>query len=244
MRVCNQIYYFHTQTHEILATTNIGSIITDMKNEIMHKFSNFNARRSKLRFDRVIRIDIQSDRSNPLHGGTWLGLPNFIKNKRCCINVKNNQTNKFRCERQENFRCFEYALETILNPVKKDTNSPSKYIITKYEDLEMTYPVAITKENIEKYEEFLKISINVYNIIEDESKIYIELHYKSYNFGLKKKHVNLLLYKDHEVSTKNISSLLNGQIHHRDRHMHICYKCHSTFEKQKNFNEINYQCIF
>ena len=59
-------------------------------------------------------------------------------------------------------RCFEYALESILNPVAKHSDRPSNYDITKYNQLGMSYPVDITDVNIEKYETFLNASINIY----------------------------------------------------------------------------------
>jgi hypothetical protein len=41
--------------------------------------------------------------------------------------VKNTKTNKFKCLKQENLRCFEYALESILNPADKNSERPSNY---------------------------------------------------------------------------------------------------------------------
>ena len=49
-------------------------------------------------------------------------------------------------EKQENLRCFEYYLEESLKDIGKNADRPSKYDITKYEVLGMTYPVAITKK--------------------------------------------------------------------------------------------------
>ncbi|KAL1489056.1 hypothetical protein ABEB36_014001 [Hypothenemus hampei] len=66
------------------------------------------------------------------------------------------------CEQQENLRCFEYAIESILNPPKDHTDRPSSYNIKKYETLNMNYPVNVISNNIKKYEEFCNISINIY----------------------------------------------------------------------------------
>ena len=89
------------------------------------------------RFHEVIRVDIHSDQHHPLRGGTYIQLPSFIISKKCCINVKNIKTNKFKCLKQEDSRCFEYALESILNPINNHTDRPSNYNITKYEALKM-----------------------------------------------------------------------------------------------------------
>ncbi|MBP1526273.1 MAG: hypothetical protein H9Q67_07270 [Spiroplasma ixodetis] len=68
---------------------------------------------------RVVRVDILSDQNNSLRRGNWIKLPSFIISKKCCINVKNVKTNKFKCVKNEDLRCFEYALESIINPIQK-----------------------------------------------------------------------------------------------------------------------------
>lgn len=109
---------------------------------------------------------------HPIRGGTWIELPKWIKNKQCCINVKNLKTNQFKCINKEDQHCFEYALESILNPPlnTKNPDRPSHYNINKYNELSMTYPVQITKQNIEKYETLVGISINVYGTAEENGE--------------------------------------------------------------------------
>jgi len=86
--------------------------------KLSRNFDRYNARNTRYRFHEVIRVDIHSDQHHPLRGGTYIQLPSFIISKKCCINVKNIKTNKFKCLKQEDSRCFEYALESILNPIK------------------------------------------------------------------------------------------------------------------------------
>lgn len=234
-------YYLRTIQHQILTPNVIDIALIHMKNELITKFESFNAKNSKLRFDKVIRVDIQSDKSNPLRGGTWIQLPSFIQSKKACINVKNIKTNKFKCQKLENLRCFEYALESMLRPAT-DVCRATQYDITRYEGLLTNYPVAITRENIEKYENLLNVSINVYTVVEEE-KIYFDLAYKSYNLDQKEKHVNLLLYRDHVVGIKNLSALLKGQLFKRKVKMHICAKCHSNFPSMEKYEEHINSCI-
>ena len=54
----------------------------------------------------------------------------------------------------------------------------------------MNYPIKVTKENIEKYENFLEISINVYELIERRLKI--DLRYRSKKYKKFSKHIDIL----------------------------------------------------
>ena len=63
------------------------------------------------------------------------------------------------------------GLESILNPVEKNADRVSNYDITKYEVLNIEYPVKLISKNIEIYENFLNKSINIYKCNENESLI-------------------------------------------------------------------------
>ncbi|MBP1526287.1 MAG: hypothetical protein H9Q67_07340 [Spiroplasma ixodetis] len=89
-----------------------------MKNEVLRNYDSYNVKNTIYRFDRVVRVDIISDKNNPLRGGRTQ-LPSFIISKKCCINVKNVKNNKFKCVKKEDLRCFEYALESIINPIQE-----------------------------------------------------------------------------------------------------------------------------
>ncbi|KAI4465843.1 hypothetical protein MML48_3g00018154 [Holotrichia oblita] len=123
--------------------------------------------------------------------------------------------------------------KSIRNPVKDHTDRPSRYDISKYECLNMKYPLEVTSENISKYEEFLNTSINIYKVLDDR----VDLFILSENIGKTKKHVNISEYDEHCVGIKNLSALLSGQIHKRDKHMNICLKCHDKFENKQKFEE-------
>ncbi len=123
-------HHFQSNQHTISNNQFISEKIQTMNYEIISKFDNYNAKNTKYRFDKVLFIDLQSDKYNPLNVGSYIPLPDWVKLKKCCINVKNIKTNKFTCEKKENFRCFEYALESILNPLSHHTDRAIKYDIT------------------------------------------------------------------------------------------------------------------
>ncbi|MBP1526300.1 MAG: hypothetical protein H9Q67_07405, partial [Spiroplasma ixodetis] len=111
--------------------------LTSVKNEVLRNYDSYNVKNTRYRFDRIVRVDILSDKNNPLRGGNWTQLSSFIISKKCCMNVKNVKTNKFKCVKKEDLRCFEYALESVINPIQKNGDRPTNYNITKYEKLNM-----------------------------------------------------------------------------------------------------------
>ena len=55
--------------------------------EIITKFEEWIANNSVYRFDRIVHTVLHRDATKPIRGGTWIELPTWIKNKKCCINI-------------------------------------------------------------------------------------------------------------------------------------------------------------
>ena len=74
----------------------------------------------------------------PLRGKSYIELPEYYKNKRCIINVKNKDN-----------KCFAYALTSGLYPVKQHSDRPPSYddhfteVESKLLEIGVEYPVAI-----------------------------------------------------------------------------------------------------
>ena len=86
------------------------------------------------------------DKYQPLRGSSYIDLPPFIKNKQCCINVKN----------KDNF-CFAYALCSCLehDKINKNHDRTTSYkmindVVTKIESLGITFPVQIKTKTLKK----------------------------------------------------------------------------------------------
>jgi len=72
------------------------------------------------KFRSIIKLEIHTMKYNPLKGGSWIELPDGLKNKRGCINMQNTDN-----------QCFKWAVTRELIPVKKnaariDTNLREK----------------------------------------------------------------------------------------------------------------------
>lgn len=104
----------------------------------------------------------------------------------------------------------------------------------------MNYPIDINNiENIEKYENFLNISINIYSYDDNE----INLIHRSNYFKVYEKNVNLLEYKNHIVGIKNISALLKGQVTKHKQKLYLCSKCHSNFTTKELLDKHIESCV-
>ena len=71
------------------ARNSLDTIYELATDEIKRKFEEWTCKNTKYRFDKIIKIVLSRDNHQPIRGETWIELPKWIKNKQCCINVKN-----------------------------------------------------------------------------------------------------------------------------------------------------------
>ena len=50
---------------------------------------------SNLIFDGIMKMDVKISKRNNILGGSYIELIDFIKNKKCCVNIKNNDDKCF-----------------------------------------------------------------------------------------------------------------------------------------------------
>ena len=156
-------------------------------------------------------------------GSSYLELPKWVNNKKCCINV-NNDDNK----------CFAYAILSAKYPNNKNAQNVNHYI-KHLKDLNMNginYPV--NRSSYELFEKQNNIPINVF--IEDkENDLGYEIFYIS-KLNSEKDRVNLLLIenedKSHYVWIKNLRAFIRQN---KDE-LHICDKCLCKFSIESAYN--------
>ena len=115
---------------------------------------------SSLVFDKINEIQISTARNKAIAGKSYFELPLWIKNKRCCVNIKN-----------QDEKCFKWSLlayKHFDNIKSKDKNETYHYKdILKYEPKDMTYPIDI-QQDIRKFEKHNNIKINVFEYDEKD----------------------------------------------------------------------------
>ena len=114
-----------------------------------------------------------------MRGSSYKDLPEQIKSKQCCINVKNKDT-----------KCFMWAVLSALHhrDIKRDHDRVSKY--KQYENNlkfgDISFPVKLDK--ISKFEQMNSIDINVFGYDEKYNIFSLQISKNNYE-----KNIDLLL---------------------------------------------------
>ena len=190
-------------------------------------------------------------------GGSYIQLPQKIKDTYSCLNIKNEYDNK----------CFLWCLIAFFElkkeeQKKKNSDYTRVYLYNKEELIKnfnmtnVTYPVPLNQ--IEEIEKNNNLSINVYRLTESISKIENELKvtypislvYPENNIDddkrkiIEDRHINLLLYKNHYVLIKSTRKLFSHCV--SDKHSaFICEWCGvSLFTNNKALTNHELKCKF
>ena len=135
---------------------NLGNnfeIVEEMIQEMIEAMENYNKRGSNWVFKRVIRLDVNFVRWNPLRGSAWIPLPAKLANKKAVINMVN----------RKDEMCFKWCIARAANMVE---NHPERITddlreqAEKFDWTDCNFPMAVDKIKI--FEKRNDISINVY----------------------------------------------------------------------------------
>jgi len=205
--------YFSTDVQDIDETQQLDlqSIATDLSSKADH----WNARGSGYVLDRITKFVICITKYRPLHGCSYLETPQWLKKKRCVVNVKNTKYSL----------CFVWSVLSALHPVAHDPNHLSNY--RPYQNTlnlsGLNFPMPV--KDIPKFEKLNPdISVNV--LASGDGEGYVPLHVsKERN---RRHHINLFLIEGperchHYVWIKSMSRLVAG----RTKHEHQTYVCNS-----------------
>lgn len=156
-----QTIYIHTNTLVVDFETDLKKIYDEYVVEfVKQKIDDIQLRGSGFNLSEIKELTIQISRFEPIAGTSYIDLPKFLKSKKAIINVKN-----------EDNKCFKYAVLSALFPAAKDAQRVSKY--KPFEHLLdfscVQFPVEL--RDITKFEEKNPlVSINVYMFDSDSKK--------------------------------------------------------------------------
>lgn len=176
-----------------------------------------------------------------LNGSSYIDLPDIIKNKKCCINVKNENDNK----------CFMWSILSYLHQEEKPVDRKNNYIKyqneLKFDDIE--FPVKI--KDINKFTKQNNISVNVYSYtIKTEKEEEIMEPYIIYKCdNVLEKHVNLLYmenddnldeeFNSHYIWIKNFSGFLSDG---NNKKFYYCFSCLQRFTSEEKLKDHMLYC--
>ena len=194
---------------------------------------------SDWRFNAFKRFFIKAIRYQAFNGASYIELPEWVKNKKAVINIKNNDN-----------KCFMYSVlcGLHLDDIKKDHQRVTKYKDyeneLKFDDIE--FPVSI--DDIEKFEKLNQISINVF-ILNDkfDKDDALSQHFEGVYFHKiknEKKPINLLLIEDDDKSHYCFIKNLRGFVRNDNReNLVVCDEClrafrlNSAYDNHKKLNK-------
>jgi len=115
--------YFSTVPAEVTATRDLD--LATVAAQLSSAVDNWNSRGSGFVLDRITKFMICITIFRPMHRSSYSEAPEYIKNKQCIINVKNDDQ-----------KCFIWSVLAALYPQKVHPDR-----VTKYEPIERTLNV-------------------------------------------------------------------------------------------------------
>ena len=228
-------FAFHSKGLKlILEGTDENEIYDEMVEEILEEIDMArDVEGSGWRFEKVIKLVLHTTRWDPVNAGSYIELPQALKNRKAIINMKN-----------QDDKCFMWSVLRALNPKDKNAERIDNDLKNKVDILNMQgiqYPVSF--RGIDRFEsQNPEISITVLGYNKDE-RVY-PLKVSKYT-GCKHDIV-LLLIKDGENShyclVKNTSALLALQINNHKGTSHICLNCINGFKSLDSLNKHKEYC--
>ena len=219
---------FNSSCLPIVNNHDIKKCVSVYIDDIKLQISEFQAMKSGWIFYRNKSLVINSYRYKPLRGSSFIELPQIIKNKKGCLNVKNDDE-----------KCFLYCIIAHDHPVKNiERQSMCKKYVKDYDVKGIDFPMTIN--HISKFEKQNNKSINVYAYeitYDNESKKQkLSVYPIRLSPNVITKHnecVNLLLIKEadksHYVLIKNMSALVSE---HTSKHAsHVCPSCMKSYRE-------------
>ena len=218
----------------VLEETDENEIYDEMIDEIEEEIRKTQETEgSGWRFLKVIKMVLHTTRWDPINAGSYIDLPEVLKNKQAIINMKN-----------QDEECFKWCVLRALNPKNKNAERVDNDLKSKQDTINMegnSYPVSLRAINhFEHLNPNISISVLGYN---KEERVYPLRISKCTE---RKNNIVLLLIKEGEKShyclVKNISALLSSQINNHDHKRYFCLNCFNSFKNEDKLKEHKDYC--
>jgi hypothetical protein len=117
--------HFKTKNEIILKMTDRNKYYFRVKTKLTNEMQDFQVKQSQWCLKTIVALELCINKFIPLRGASYINLPKFIQLKHvvitCRLNVKN-----------EDNKCFIWALLSALHPAERDPQRISKYKICEH----------------------------------------------------------------------------------------------------------------
>lgn len=223
----SSIKTFNTKNGVLTEGSDLELIFSQIVDTLNIQSEEFQEKESGWAIEKLLFIEINFNKYNPMRGSSYIPLPQLIKQKRAVINVKNNDQ-----------ACFAWSIMAAKYPNVDNSNRTTSYPHYTCEQFglvlnNISFPTPL--KEIPQFEILNDLSINVYGLEDDQ--IVGPLYYTACK---KENHVNLLLLVDGENShycwIKNLSALVGTQLSKRQNKKFICDGCLIFFRNESSLN--------
>lgn len=220
---------FNTQYTPIFRNTDMLSLYSRNVNNLISKSAEFELSESGWAIDSISHLEININKYNPLRAGSYVSLPDKIRNTKSCLNIQN--TDDY---------CFLWSVIAYMYPASRNPNRVSSY--PHFRNIlnitGMSFPP--TLDDLKTFEKNNpNVSVNVYGL-EKNNDVSGPL-YKTLKHRLT--HVNLLLIeqngKSHFCLIKNFEKLVHKQLTKHTSKIHLCEECFIYFDTEQKLYSHN-----
>ncbi|XP_025829967.1 uncharacterized protein LOC112904359, partial [Agrilus planipennis] len=221
-----EIKSFNTNNKVVTRSIDLPNLLQNFFKILEAKASEFQERESGWILERVLFLEINFNKYNPLRASSYIPLPKQILFKKAVVNVRN-----------DDHACFAWAITSALYPAQanpqRTTSYPHYSRTLDYDGIQ--FPMKLT--DIPKFESKNHCSVNVYgteSVLKD-GKWTWEIVGPLYYSPIKRRlHFNLLLLDDdlgnnHYCWIKDMSRLLSQQLSKTGHRKFLCDGCLQYF---------------
>ena len=149
------VYALPSTRFNISNEDELTQALEDSVKQILLQIQNLEASASNLRFKTILSITIHYDRYDPTRAGRYIELPEWIKFKKACINIKTKDQ-----------KCFRYCIQSVVYDKISKHHPEEMFHCNKLKDDILSWDgvnFPTGNRDIDRFEENNKlISINVF----------------------------------------------------------------------------------
>ena len=235
------VYALPSTRFNISNEDELTQALEDSVKQILLQMQNLEASASNLRFKKILTITIHYDRYDPTRAGRYIELPEWIKLKKACINIKNKDQ-----------KCFKYCIQSVVYDKISKHHPEEMFHYNKLKDdilnwVGVNFPTG--NRDIDRFEENNKlVSINVFEPDDCLNDNKIILHRGTKNRNAKYEIDLLKVYDEdnhyHYALVKNKCRLLNCQSSSKTNKKFYCHHCLNPFQSEKAYkNHLEKGCM-